>query len=291
MTISVKHAFTSPKVDGGDTTLVRPSNWNAEHTITLATDKLLGRASSGSGVVEEITCTAAARSLLDDTTVAAMLETLGISPPTTGDLRLTLKTTATTGWVMFNDGTIGDASSGASRANADTEDLFTLIFDNIADANAPILTSAGAATTRAAQTNAATAWAAHCRISLPKALGRALAVAGAGSGLTSRALGVTAGGETSTLVTANLPPYTPAGTIANGAITGTLGNMLVSSGTGGASNGITVGPQVGSSSLVSFGSLSISQGTSTFSGTAQGGTSTPVAIVQPTTFLNVMVKL
>ena len=32
---------------------------------------------------------------------------------TTGDIKLTLKTTADAGWAMFNDGTIGDASSGA----------------------------------------------------------------------------------------------------------------------------------------------------------------------------------
>lgn len=29
--MGVKHAFTSAKSDGGDTTLVRPSNWNADH--------------------------------------------------------------------------------------------------------------------------------------------------------------------------------------------------------------------------------------------------------------------
>jgi len=45
-----------------------------------ATDRLLGRSTAGAGVVEEITCTAAARNLLDDTTAAAMLTTLGASP-------------------------------------------------------------------------------------------------------------------------------------------------------------------------------------------------------------------
>jgi hypothetical protein len=29
--MAITHAFTSPKADGADTTLVRPSNWNAEH--------------------------------------------------------------------------------------------------------------------------------------------------------------------------------------------------------------------------------------------------------------------
>jgi len=31
--MAVKHAFTSPKSDQSDTTLVRPSNWNANHTV------------------------------------------------------------------------------------------------------------------------------------------------------------------------------------------------------------------------------------------------------------------
>lgn len=44
-----------------------------------ATDKLLGRLSSGSGDVEEITCTAAGRALIDDSTAAAQRVTLGVS--------------------------------------------------------------------------------------------------------------------------------------------------------------------------------------------------------------------
>jgi len=30
---NIKHTFVSGKSDGGDTTLVRPSNWNAEHVV------------------------------------------------------------------------------------------------------------------------------------------------------------------------------------------------------------------------------------------------------------------
>ena len=29
--MAIKHAFTSSKADGADTTLVRPANWNADH--------------------------------------------------------------------------------------------------------------------------------------------------------------------------------------------------------------------------------------------------------------------
>jgi hypothetical protein len=43
-----------------------------------ATDKLLGRMSTGAGTVEEIPCTAAGRALLDDTDAAAQRTTLGL---------------------------------------------------------------------------------------------------------------------------------------------------------------------------------------------------------------------
>lgn len=54
MTVSLKHAFTSAKADGTDSTLVQPSNWNAEHTLTLAAGKVLGRDSSGTGAAQEL---------------------------------------------------------------------------------------------------------------------------------------------------------------------------------------------------------------------------------------------
>jgi hypothetical protein len=54
MAISLKHAFESAKADGGDNTLVRPSNWNAEHNLTMATAKILGRLTSGTGAAEEL---------------------------------------------------------------------------------------------------------------------------------------------------------------------------------------------------------------------------------------------
>lgn len=44
-----------------------------------ATDKLLGRSSSGAGVVEEIACTAAGRAILDDATASDQRTTLGVA--------------------------------------------------------------------------------------------------------------------------------------------------------------------------------------------------------------------
>jgi len=43
----------------------------------LATDRLIGRFTAGTGVPEAVTCTDAAQSILDDATVAAMVDTLG----------------------------------------------------------------------------------------------------------------------------------------------------------------------------------------------------------------------
>lgn len=123
---------------------------------------------------------------------------------TTGNGRLTLQTTAAAGWLMADDSTFGDGSSGAAHTGTQYQALFLLIY-TLADADAPLLTSAGAGTTRGAQGSAATAWAAHCRMSLPKQLGRAIAIAGAGSGLTSRALGHAVGEETHTLTLAEAP--------------------------------------------------------------------------------------
>ncbi|RZN09637.1 hypothetical protein CWO91_16545 [Bradyrhizobium genosp. SA-3] len=207
MTIAITHKFVSAKGDGTDATLVKPSNWNDTHTIQCATSVVLGRQTAGVGNVEELPLTSYMAGLLNTTDFATLAAALGL--PTTGDGRLTLKTTADTGWVMMNDGTIGSASSGAStRANADCQALFTLLYNNITDANAPVLTSAGSATTRASQGTASAAWTANCRITLTKQLGRAIIIAGSGSGLTARALGVNGGEETHALTATEIPTIT-----------------------------------------------------------------------------------
>lgn len=80
----------------------------------------------------------------------------------TGAVAWFARTTAPTGWLKANGSTIGNASSGASRANADTESLFNALW---ADTTLAILTSAGAGSTRGA--SAAADWAAHKRLTLP----------------------------------------------------------------------------------------------------------------------------
>ncbi len=78
MALSVRHSFTSGKTDGLDATKVRASNWNAEHALSAAIDRVLGTTSSGT-TVTEITCTAAGRALLDDADAVAQKATLSVA--------------------------------------------------------------------------------------------------------------------------------------------------------------------------------------------------------------------
>lgn len=294
MAIQIKHAFTSLKGDGGDATLIRPSNWNALHTTSMATQMLIGRLTAGAGVFEEIPLTTYMASLLAAVDNATLAAALGIFE--TGDVKFTLRTTATTGWLKLNGGnlqanTIGSAGSGAVlRANADTLPLYQIIWDACSNTEAPIYDSGGSASTRGA--NAAADFSANKRLAIPNPVGKAIVGAGAANtaGLitSSRTLGSVFGGETATLVTSNLPPYTPAGSIANGAITiNNQGSLRAISdfnnnGGGGGAFGAATSNGVG---------LTASQAASTFTGTAQGGTSAPFSITQASVALNVLVKL
>jgi len=119
---------------------------------------------------------------------------------------------------------------------------------------------------------------------LPKTLGRALAVAGSGSGLTSRALAATVGAETQTLAAGNIPSLTSVNasqaiTVTSGSTNVTQGPFLVAGSTGAG------GPQVGNTQapLTSTGNNSISV-------TYTNASPTAVSIMQPSTFFNVMVK-
>lgn len=109
----------------------------------------------------------------------------------------------------------------------------------------------------------------------------------AGSGITGSTMGSAGGAESKTLITANLPAYTPSGTITNGAITFPNGtNTSTASGAGGS---MTTGPVQTNANLTSL--LNPQQATSTFAGVAQGGTSTAFGIVQPTIVCNYIIRI
>ena len=213
---------------------------------------------------------------------------MGVGAFTTGDGKLTFKTVADASWVMMDDGTIGDATSGAStRANADCSALFVLFYA-LSDTDAPLLTSAGAGTTRAAQGSAATAFAAHCRMTLPKQLGRAIVGAGSGSGLTARTLGSKFGAETHTLSVAELPVHSHANTLNDPG----HGHTVTNSGAGGIYS--NSGNNAGSPFYYQVGGTGISVNNNTTGITisnANAGNGSAHNNTQASTAWNVMVKL
>lgn len=122
---------------------------------------------------------------------------------------------APAGYVMLNGGTIGNASSaGTVRANADTQQLFELLWNNTLDADCPVNGGRGA--------SAAADFAADKRITLPDARGRTLvgndtmnngAAGVIGAVLTSR-IAFKAGAEREAITQAQLPNYTLPNTLA-----------------------------------------------------------------------------
>ncbi len=172
--------------------------WTADDSSTLADGFAVG---TGPGCLVQI----GSDGLVPPIDLSRCINAPGWS---TGDAKLTLKAVADTGWIMFTDGTIGSATSGATVADAATQALFALLFANCADADAPLFTQGGGSgTTRGAQGTAAAAWAANCQMSTPKMLGRALAGAGQGASLTARALGSITGAETHVLSVSEMPSH------------------------------------------------------------------------------------
>lgn len=104
---------------------------------------------------------------------------------------------------------------------------------------------------------------------------------------TNTVLNTVIGVMNTVLVAANLPPYTPAGTIVNGAITTLSTAALAAYATGGGGNNVGGGGSIGNFATNSFTS---SQATSFFVGIAQGGTSAAFNNVQPSTTCNYIIR-
>lgn len=197
----------------------------------------------------------------------------------TGDVKLTIKTAADPGWVMCNDGTIGNASSGATeRTNADCLSLYTTIWNNIPNTYA--LVTGGRGATGLADFNAGKP------IQLLTMMGRALAVAGSGTGLTSRALGQFLGEENHNLTSAENGPHNHpisdpghAHPIIPMWIQGPYGYIVAS---------FQLAAQPGYQSSWESGATN-----SAYTGIliSSSGSGTGHNTMQPTTFLNAMIKL
>lgn len=168
---------------------------------------------------------------------------IGVPLPFFGDV-----SNLPTDHLILDGSTIGVGSSGATaRANADTETLFTLLWNSIANTELIIQTSGGSPTTRGA--SAAADFAAHKRLPLPDL--RANTLGGYKSGDANfGTLGKTVGEATHVLTTPELPSHNHpiSGNTLGGGGSGSVGgasggylqiaNSVGSSGGGGAHNNI-----------------------------------------------------
>lgn len=148
--------------------------------------------------------------LITDTTTTASFSQTPVTGGETGMIRYQATSTIPDGWITLDDGTIGNASSGATtRANSDTEDLFILLWNSHSDAICPVSSGRGA--------TAAADFAANKTLTLPPTASRALCGSGSGSGLSARSQGETDGEETHTITSSELVthghwmPYRPSG--------------------------------------------------------------------------------
>ena len=206
----------------------------------------------------------------------------------TGDTKLTYKSTADTGWIMpVTLGTIGDSSSGSTvRANADTADLFALFWTNTSNTDCPVFTSAGAVSTRGV--SAVADYAAHKRLQLPQITQTSIGIAGGAGGLTTRALGSVVGTETVTLTVAQMPAH------AHGGGTGNTTPTASSSVSGGVFGGFTTIPS-GTGSTNGPGGVNniivttlVSAHSHVIASEGGGGAHSNMP---PTTYMNIMIKL
>ena len=173
----------------------------------------------------------------------------------TGDVKATVRPTAPPGWIIMNDGTIGDAlSGGTTRANADAEELFSLLWGQVPDTWCPVSGGRGA--------SSAADFAAHKTLTLFKTLGRAIACAGSGAGFTPRVAGENLGEEAHQQSVAELAAHIHSFDYRDNA----------------------------DWNAVKLGGQSFTTGAKYYN-TQSTGSSTPFNIMQPTFFLNFFIKL
>lgn len=207
----------------------------------------------------------------------------------TGDVKFTYKTSADAGWLIPTDGqSIGSTSSGASYADTTLyAALYTLLWNGVSNTYAPVAGGRGG--------SAAADFAANKKLTFPTAMSRAIGIAGAGTGLTARTLGQFMGAETVTIAQSGLPNVTVG-------ITGNTSAVSLPSDTAHAPNGyVATNFSSGGGGTVYFlgGGTTPTQGGNTGTGTITSGstaslnggiTQTTTAVMQPTLFLNLMIK-
>jgi hypothetical protein len=209
----------------------------------------------------------------------------------TGMMMFAHSTASIAGFVRLNAKTIGSSTSGATeRANADTQALFLYLWPDTT-----LTVSGGRGGSAAAD------WAANKQLSLPDWRGYALnALDDMGNTAAGRltasyfgaspiVLGAAGGSQTQSVVLANLPPYTPAGSVgvtAHGSV-----DLPFNAGVGYTTGGAIVAYQRSNPNVNDAKAVTVTIDTATFNGTAQGGGAAPFANMGPRKCITFYMKL
>ena len=114
MAVSLKHTFVSAIPDGSDASVVRPSNWNAEHTLTGTISTLMGFDSAGASqsvtVGSGLTYSAGSLTATGGTVTSVAALTIGTSGT---DLSSTVANGTTTPVITLNVPTASATNRGA----------------------------------------------------------------------------------------------------------------------------------------------------------------------------------
>lgn len=270
--VSLKHKKVSAKADGGDSTQIRPADWNAEHDlVTAGSSVYLGHDSSAPGAAQELPVDGVGSADFTMVTKYRVQQLIAAAiaaiPPTginTGDLCASLAASKLN-WVLCNGQTVTKANGETNHA------LFDLLWA-INGATWPVLPSRGA--------SAALDWDALKTIAVPDARGCTFGMLDLASGVNAliTLLGTKVGGDKVSLTVAQMPqhdhapndgtsgtPVATAGSVLNGSQTGVSGNLY---------NVVRTGKTGGDPAALPPNSVPV-----------------PVNVTQPTMGVNIFIKL
>ena len=207
--MEIKHPFFSPKGDGPDSTLVRPSNWNAGHTMTIsAPSRYVGKDKTGAGAAQELPVVTVLGS--DDGTMwsaakvqeyvtAAIAAGGGGGGTPTDPMPLGMIVGSINGnmpgFLPLDGTTFGRVGSSSTRESALYQNLYEMMWLN---PFVPVEGGRGA--------NGPADWSAGKSMTLPASAGTVLGAQGVGLGFPD--FFTVVGADSVPLVADNLPPHT-----------------------------------------------------------------------------------